>query len=573
MGTSLEQRYALREKIAAGAVGTVWCALDRVTGERVAVKILHREVVRESDVVAAFREEGRILAELDHPGVVRLRDFVAKDGVLALIMDLVEGADLRRLVAAEGPLPPATAASVLEQVGEALSAVHAAGIVHGDVKPGNILVPAPAGTPGVRLVDFGVAQRVRRRSGATHATPEYVAPEIVDGDPPLPPSDVYATGLVLYETLTCRSPFRGGTVDQVLRRHREWTAARLPGIPEQLWRLIEACLEVEPAGRPSAAVLAGELRAVAAGLVGLPPVRLDDAAGVLCRRGDGASCGAGSQLPGWPVPERSPVGATGAAELRTLSQPREEGFVGLDELLGSDGVGGSGSSVVVGSDPHDETMDGTDGGAARSRDSPAVRSAHRRLRRTPRTAVAPGDAASAVPVGARGAPRGARATGCVRSSTVDATPAVPPAATGDELVDRAHRRMPRILLGAAAGTALTAGLALAGWLALGAAGHGTPQPVADKDRRPVTRAHRTPVPRTATTPRLSVTARATPSNGISRGPGSARAGSSPRAGRVTGGAAEGDARNGDQGNTEGTTPAAAPGLGDPMPTMPGGRSR
>ncbi|MGA8113942.1 MAG: protein kinase, partial [Actinocatenispora sp.] len=113
MAGTLEQRYALRDKIAAGAAGTVWRALDRVTGEVVAIKILHQEVVRERDVVAAFREEGAVLAELDHPGVVRPREFIAADGELALVMDLVEGTDLRRLVATGGPLAPATAAAVL----------------------------------------------------------------------------------------------------------------------------------------------------------------------------------------------------------------------------------------------------------------------------------------------------------------------------------------------------------------------------------------------------------------------------------------------------------------------------
>lgn len=273
MTTTLEQRYVLREEIASGAAGTVWRAEDRATGGEVAVKLLHREVAGQADVVAAFREEARVLAELDHPGVVRVRELTqASDGQLALVMDLVAGTDLRRRLVDDGPLAPGAAAAVLAQVCAALAAVHAAGIVHGDIKPGNILVPSPAGSPGVRLADFGVAHRIQRPTGATHATPEYVAPEVVDGHPPVPASDVYGIGIVAYETLSGRSPFRGGSVDEVLRKHHRWTAVRLPGVPDGLWRLIASCLELDPADRPSAAELAARLTALAPDLSGLPPL-------------------------------------------------------------------------------------------------------------------------------------------------------------------------------------------------------------------------------------------------------------------------------------------------------------
>jgi serine/threonine-protein kinase len=300
----LEQRYELEAEIASGAAGTVWRARDLTTGTPVAVKLLHPSAAAQPDVVEAFREEARVLGELRHPGVVRAHEFLhTSDGTYALVMDMVAGRDLRRLLIADGPLAPAAAASVLAQVAAAISAVHAAGVVHGDVKPGNILVPEPPGTDGVRLVDFGVAQRMQRPVGATHATPEYVAPEVVAGHPPMPASDVYGIGIVAYEALSGRSPFRGGSVDEVLRRHHGWTVVQLPGVPKPLWDLINRCLELDPAGRPTAGELNVRLAELGPELVGLPPVALAPDSPTLQPRGD--------------------------------QEPTDGGFVSLDSLLGA----------------------------------------------------------------------------------------------------------------------------------------------------------------------------------------------------------------------------------------------
>ncbi|BCJ32348.1 serine/threonine-protein kinase [Actinocatenispora sera] len=300
----LEQRYELEAEIASGAAGTVWRARDLTTGTPVAVKLLHPSAAAQPDVVEAFGEEARVLGEVRHPGVVRAHEFLhTVDGSYALVMDLVAGRDLRRLLIADGPLAPAAAASVLAQVAAAISAVHAAGVVHGDVKPGNILVPEPPGTDGVRLVDFGVAQRMQRPVGATHATPEYVAPEVVAGQPPMPASDVYGIGIVAYEALSGRSPFRGGSVDEVLRRHHGWTVVQLPGVPEPLWDLINRCLELDPAMRPTAGELSVRLAELEPALVGLPPVALAPDSPTLQPRGD--------------------------------REPTNGGFVSLDSLLGS----------------------------------------------------------------------------------------------------------------------------------------------------------------------------------------------------------------------------------------------
>lgn len=266
----LDGRYRLEAEIARGAIGTVFRGTDTTTGAPVAVKLLRSEVAEVADLVTGFTAEAEVLSELDHPSVVRVRDFVSNGSEHALVMELIVGLDLRRRVRAEGPLPPAVAANVVAQVADALAYVHGRGIVHGDVKPGNLLVPDDGGP--VRLADFGVARRLDRPAGPTHATPEYVAPEVVGGASPTAAADVYALGIVLFELLCGRSPFRGGTPTEVLDRHVSCAVVPPPGMPAAVWPVIEACLQVDPAARPTAGALAERLRTVEAALDGLDPL-------------------------------------------------------------------------------------------------------------------------------------------------------------------------------------------------------------------------------------------------------------------------------------------------------------
>ena len=266
METLLNGRYRLDAEIARGAIGVVWRGFDMTAGTPVAVKILRREAAAVPELRSGFLGEAEILAGL----VVRVRDLVLGPAAPALVLELVEGGDLRHRLRVEGPLPPAVAADVVAQVAGALAYVHGRGVVHGDVKPGNILVPADGGP--VRLADFGVASRRGWPNGATHATPEYVAPEVVGGAPPSTASDVYALGIVLYELVCGRSPFRGGAATDVLRRHVECIAVAPPGMPAAVWPVIEDCLETDPAQRPDAAAVAGRLRAAEAALDGYEPL-------------------------------------------------------------------------------------------------------------------------------------------------------------------------------------------------------------------------------------------------------------------------------------------------------------
>lgn len=276
MGATDDGRYQLEAEIARGAIGTVWRAVDTQTGDRVAVKVLRPESAGQPGLVDRFLTEAELLGELDHPSLVRARDLVPAFGGYALVLDFVDGTDLRHRLRTDGPLPPAVAADVVAQLADALAYLHGSGIVHGDVKPGNVLVPVDGSQ--VRLVDFGVARRSGEPSGALHATPEYVSPEAVAGQPVGPASDVYALGIVLYELLSGRTPYRGGTATEVLLRHATCTPVPPLGMPPQVWPVILACTAPDPAHRPTTATVANRLRALEPlldGLAALAPLTAD----------------------------------------------------------------------------------------------------------------------------------------------------------------------------------------------------------------------------------------------------------------------------------------------------------
>ncbi len=272
----LGSRYLLDEPIGHGAMGTVWRAKLRETDERVAVKLLRPELAAEPDVVARFVQERTVLLKLRHPHLVPIRDMVIEGDALALVMDLVDGDDLRAHLRAKGTVTPAFAAVVMSQVADALVAVHAEQIVHRDLKPANVLLERAFGdkAPRARLTDFGVA-KVLDGPGVTAmttlvGTPEYLAPELVDGGAPTPAADVYAAGVMLYELLAGRTPYAGGHPMAVLRRHTESSPEPIPDCPPQLWRVIDWCMAKEPTARPNASDLANRLRQVGGFLIDLP---------------------------------------------------------------------------------------------------------------------------------------------------------------------------------------------------------------------------------------------------------------------------------------------------------------
>ncbi|GAA3672938.1 serine/threonine-protein kinase [Nonomuraea antimicrobica] len=280
---SLGSRYVLLDEIGAGAMGTVWRARQRDTGEIVAVKLLRDGLAGDPDLVLRFVQERNVMRALRHPNIVTVRDFVIEGDRLALVMDLIEGADLRTLLRQRGTLPPAEAARLTARIADALAAAHAVGIVHRDVKPGNVLIEGATGQ--VRLTDFGVARIVHgpglTQTSSVLGTPAYLAPEVADGDAPTAAVDVYALGLIAYELLAGRPPFAGEHPMALLRQHATAVPRRLPGMPDALWSVVWACLAKDPAARPATRAVAVALDEAAASLAGwtaLPPVPRGEAA-------------------------------------------------------------------------------------------------------------------------------------------------------------------------------------------------------------------------------------------------------------------------------------------------------
>ncbi|MFB8218954.1 MULTISPECIES: serine/threonine-protein kinase [Streptomyces] len=274
-------KYLLEEPLGRGATGTVWRARQRETagaeaavagqpGETVAIKVLKEELANDADVVMRFLRERSVLLRLTHPNIVRTRDLVVEGDLLALVMDLVDGPDLHRYLRENGPLTPVAASLLTAQIADALAASHADGVVHRDLKPANVLLDERDGQMHPMLTDFGIA-RLADSPGLTRThefvgTPAYVAPESAEGRPQTSAVDIYGAGILLYELVTGRPPFAGGTALEVLHRHLSEEPRRPSTVPAPLWTVIERCLSKDPDRRPSAENLARGLRTVAEGI-------------------------------------------------------------------------------------------------------------------------------------------------------------------------------------------------------------------------------------------------------------------------------------------------------------------
>ncbi|MFG1892583.1 protein kinase [Micromonospora zamorensis] len=267
-GVLLGDRYRLGERVATGGMGAVWRGTDVLLEREVAVKVLLPSLVTDPEFTARFRAEARMLAALRHPGVVPVHDVgqaTLADGsrVDYLVMEYVEGEPLSARVRAAGRLDAATTMSVLSQAAEALHTAHLAGIVHRDVKPGNLLVKAD-GT--VVLVDFGIA-RSRAMAGLTAAnmvlgTASYMSPEQATGQPVSAATDIYALGAVAYFCLAGQPPFHGDNPLAVALRHAQEEPAPLPPeTPPAVTAVVARALGKRPADRFGSAA---ELAAAAA---------------------------------------------------------------------------------------------------------------------------------------------------------------------------------------------------------------------------------------------------------------------------------------------------------------------
>jgi DNA-binding beta-propeller fold protein YncE/predicted Ser/Thr protein kinase len=240
--------YRIEELIARGGMGVVYRATHLGLERPVALKVIARELADRRGFRERFLRESRLAARLDHPAVVPVYDSREVDGELIVAMRLVEGGDLRGLIDREGPLPPDRALDLLGQVAEALDAAHAAGIVHRDVKPHNILVEGDR----AYLSDFGLAKALDESGASSSAsvvgTAQYMSPEQWQGDPVGPAADVYSLGCVLYEALTGIPPFERAESDTE------------PEMPQGVETAIRRAVAKDPAQRYRSA---GELLAAA----------------------------------------------------------------------------------------------------------------------------------------------------------------------------------------------------------------------------------------------------------------------------------------------------------------------
>lgn len=267
-GLVLESRYRLEDPIAAGGMGEVWRARDLILGRGIAVKLLHLDYTRDEVCLARFRAEAQHAGSLSHPNIAQVYDY--NDAARPyLVMELVDGPSLAALLA-EGPLDPARAMQVIAQAAGGLQAVHAAGLVHRDVKPGNLLI-----TRGgqVKVTDFGIAHAAGAppvtRTGTMMGTPAYLAPERAAGASATPAADLYALGVVAYQCLTGRLPFDGEPL-AVAIAHMEQELPPLPlDVPPGAAALVADLTAKDPRARPScAAQVAAQAEQLRAALSG-----------------------------------------------------------------------------------------------------------------------------------------------------------------------------------------------------------------------------------------------------------------------------------------------------------------
>ncbi len=280
-GTTIANRYELGDRLGSGGMSTVYRAVDRVLERTVAVKVLAEHLSDDEKFVARFRREALAVAKLVHPNIVQVYDTGVDAGRHFIVMEYVEGRSGAQLLQRDGALEPATAVEIAAQACAGLEYAHRMGIIHRDVKPGNLMViGGPAGGPPemtVKLADFGIARAAEQtrltQVGSVVGTAAYLSPEQSRGEEATPISDVYSLGVVTYQLLTARLPYEGNSLAELaIRRENE---RPLPptsydkDIPESLSAAVLRALENEPEERYVDALAYGA--ALRAGLAGIAP--------------------------------------------------------------------------------------------------------------------------------------------------------------------------------------------------------------------------------------------------------------------------------------------------------------
>jgi serine/threonine-protein kinase len=248
-------RYRLVKRIAIGGMGEVWEAKDDVILRSVAIKILKPEYMGDPGFLERFRTEARLAAKVSHEGIADVYDYGEDSGNAYLVMELVPGESLATILDREKSLAPNRVLDIVSQTARALHEAHMAGLVHRDIKPGNLLI-TPNGE--VKITDFGIARVADQVSltatGQVMGTVQYLAPEQATGKPATPSTDVYSLGVVAYEAISGKRPFSGETQMAIaLAQINEPPPALAETIDESIRNLIFDCLQKRPAERVASA--------------------------------------------------------------------------------------------------------------------------------------------------------------------------------------------------------------------------------------------------------------------------------------------------------------------------------
>ncbi len=310
----LDTRYRLDVRIAAGGMGEVWRGTDLALNRAVAVKLLHPEQASQADGLARFRAEAQHAGSLSHPNIAQVYDYCEPEppDPAYLVLELVDGPSLACQLAA-GPLSPERTLDVIEQTASGLAAAHRSGLLHRDIKPGNLLLSRDG---LIKITDFGIARvagsMVQTQTGGLTGTPAYLAPERVTGAPATAAVDIYALGVVAHQCLTGQVPFAGEPLVVALAHVERDMPPLPPSVPAALATLVADLTRKDPQARPaSATAVRAQAGLVRAALSGAAPPGRAGFAGI----SPAATGSAGPPLS--PAATGSPISPVGPAATAT----------------------------------------------------------------------------------------------------------------------------------------------------------------------------------------------------------------------------------------------------------------
>jgi serine/threonine-protein kinase len=264
LGKTLAGKYRIEERLSGGGMGTVYRGTHVLMDKTVAVKVLRPSLAADEKIVARFSREARAASKISHPHALSVTDFgEAEDGVVFLVMEYLSGKTLKEIIRQEGPLPLPRTAEILRQIGGALDAAHAEGVVHRDLKSDNIMLLSSSGTDYAKVLDFGIA-KIKEAEGAYDpgltapdlviGTPQYMSPEQCSQSPDIDArSDIYSLGVILYEMLVGHVPFTGDSPTTIMLKHLQQpppsVLAERSDLPEAIGHVVGRALEKRPEDR------------------------------------------------------------------------------------------------------------------------------------------------------------------------------------------------------------------------------------------------------------------------------------------------------------------------------------